>query len=89
MLQSAFCPDGCAPGQCQQDSTIGALRCAQCLNNLLVATVDGIAGLCSECCGFDTMWSRPAMNLQLGHRLSTQHARNITVHQHDGVAHGD
>jgi hypothetical protein len=36
LKQSAFCPDGCADGFCQQDSTSGALRCAKCVSNLIV-----------------------------------------------------
>lgn len=44
LKQSAKCPEGCATGFCQQDSTSGALRCAKCENNLIVSKLEGWCG---------------------------------------------
>ena len=44
LQQSAFCPEGCAPGFCVQDATVGGLRCTKCLNNLRVNLINGRCG---------------------------------------------
>lgn len=39
---SAFCPDGCADGFCQQSGTPGGLMCVKCNGNLVVDTASGM-----------------------------------------------
>lgn len=41
LLQTAFCPEGCAAGSCIQDATKGGLRCQKCVNMLVVDKVSG------------------------------------------------
>lgn len=39
---SAFCPDGCEDGSCQQSGTPGGLICVKCKGNLVVDTATGM-----------------------------------------------
>lgn len=68
LLDSAFCPDGCADGSCQQAGTPGGLKCGQCKNNLLV---DQATGKCGEC----TCSSRPCS------QANSSHSRCCVLHQ--------
>lgn len=42
---TAFCPDGCEDGFCQQSGTPGGLKCVKCKGNLLA---DKASGFCGE-----------------------------------------
>jgi len=44
LASSNFCPQGCSPDGCVEDSTQGGLRCNKCLNNLVVVKASGVCG---------------------------------------------
>lgn len=44
VLASPFCPEGCSPDGCVQDSTYGGLRCQRCQSNLVVVKSTGVCG---------------------------------------------